>query len=337
MADYRSRQCGEVALAQSVGKVQKIALEEHFLAPGFEEYWRKTVEDVDPSLYGAVRERLRDFGEMRLSAMDRAGIARSVLALAGPGVQAERDTATAVRKAIAANDWLAAEIGKNPNRYSGFAHIALQDPAAAANELERCITQLGFVGCMINGHTNGQYLDDPALFPFWERAEALGTVVYLHPADPVSPFAVLDGYKGLKRATWEWTLETGSHALRLVFGGLFDRFPKATLALGHLGETLPYLLWRFDSRAKLYGVKLKRRPSDYIKQNMVVTLSGMFSAEPLHCAIAALGADRVMFSADYPFESSEEAGHFMDTVPLDGELRERIANGNAAALLKLPV
>ncbi len=316
--------------------VRKIALEEHFLAPGFDEYWLKTVEDVDPKLYGQVLARLKDFGELRLEAMDKAGIERSVLALAGPGVQAEPDIAKATRKAIEANDFLAGEIAKNPSRYSGFAHIALQDPAAAANELERCVKQLGFAGCMINGHTNGQYLDDPKLYPFWERAEALGTIVYLHPADPVSPFTALNGTKGLKRATWEWTLETGSHALRLVFGGLFDRFPKATLALGHLGETLPYLLWRFDSRAKLYGVKLQRQPSDYIRQNMVVTLSGMFSAEPLNCAIAALGADRVMFSADYPFESAEEAGHFMDTVPLADKLRQDIAYANAKTLLRLP-
>lgn len=316
--------------------VRKIALEEHFLAPGFEEYWLKTVEDVDPKLYGQVLSRLKDFGELRLAAMDKAGIERSVLSLAGPGVQAERDVGKATRKAIEANDFLAGEIAKNPVRYSGLAHIALQDPVAAANELERCVKQLGFAGCMINGHTNGQYLDDPSLSPFWERAEALGTIVYLHPADPVSPFAVLDGYKGLKRATWEWTLETGSHALRMVFGGLFDRFPKATLALGHLGETLPYLLWRFDSRARLYGIKLKRQPSDYIRENMVVTLSGMFSAEPLNCAIAALGAGRVMFSADYPFESAEEAGHFMDTVPLDEKLREQIAFSNARKILRLP-
>ena len=157
---------------------------------------------------------------------------------------------------------------------------------------------------MINGHTNGQYLDDPSLYPFWERAEALGAVIYLHPTDPV-PAPVLDGHKGLRRATWEWSFETGSHALRLVFGGIFDRFPRARLALGHLGETLPFLLWRFDSRAKLYGVKLAKPPSDYIKDNIVVTTSGMCSAEPLNCTIAALGHDRVMFAADYPFESAK--------------------------------
>jgi len=315
--------------------VRKIALEEHFLCSGFEDYWKTTVGDVDPAVLGAVAARLSDFGEQRLSAMDRAGIARSVLSLSGPGVQIERDTATAQGKAREANDALAHEIAKRPDRYSAFAHLPMQDTKAAADELERCMTQLKFCGAMINGHTNGQYLDDPSLFPFWERAEALGALIYLHPADPPAPLAALEGHRGLKRATWEWGVETGSHALRLVFAGLFDRFPAARLALGHLGETLPFLLWRFDSRAKLYGVKLARRPSDYIRDNIVVTTSGMFSAEPLDCTIAALGADRVMFSADYPFESIDEASTFMDTVPLDERVRADICFNNAARILRL--
>jgi 2,3-dihydroxybenzoate decarboxylase len=191
---------------------------------------------------------------------------------------------------------------------------------------------------MINGHTNGKYLDDRALDPFWERAQALDALIYLHPADPVTPAPVLDGYKGLRRATWEWTFETGSHALRIVFGGVFDRFPRARLALGHLGETLPFLLWRFDSRTgpDFYAVKLARRPSQYVKENIVVATSGMCSAEPLSCTINALGHDRVIFAADYPFEKVEEAGHFIDNVPLDAGVRNAICFGNAASLLKLP-
>jgi 2,3-dihydroxybenzoate decarboxylase len=322
---------GESALAVP----GKIALEEHFLCSGFEDYWKTTVGDVDPAILKQVVARLSDFGEQRLAAMDRAGITRAILSVSGPGVQVERDAATAIRKARAGNDELAREIQKRPDRYLGFAHLPMQDAAAAADELERCRTELKFCGAMINGHTNGQYLDDPALFPFWERAEALGALIYLHPADPVAPMPVLSGHKGLKRATWEWGVETGSHALRLVFGGLFDRFPRAQLALGHLGETLPFLLWRFDSRAKLYGVKLNKRPSDYIRDNIVVTTSGMFSAEPLHCTIAALGADRVMFSADYPFESIDEAGTFMDTVPLGDEVRADICFRNAERILGL--
>jgi 2,3-dihydroxybenzoate decarboxylase len=315
--------------------VKKIALEEHFLDPGTVDYWRPTMVDVAPPKVAQLFDCLTDFGDRRLQTMDRAGIARAVLAISGPGVQVERDAATAVRKARASNDFLAGEVQKRPDRYSGFGHLAMQDPKAAADELERCMRELKLSGAMINGHTNGQYLDDPALYPFWERAEALGALIYLHPADPVAPLPVLAGHKILSRPMWGWGVETGSHALRMVVSGLFERFPKAKLAIGHLGETLPYLLWRFDSRAKMYGWKLPKPPSQYIKDNIWVTLSGMFSAEPLTCAISAMGRERVMFSADHPFEDAQEAGHFMDTVPLEESLRADIAYNNAARLLGL--
>jgi len=316
--------------------VRKIALEEHFLAPGYEGYWRATVGNVDPKHAASLLARLTDFGEIRLRAMDEAGIARSVLSIAGPGVQSERDVAAAIRNAREANDFLAREISKRPDRYSGFAHLAMQDARAAADELERCMRELKFCGAMINGHTHGQYLDHPSLHPFWERAEALGAPIYIHPTDPITPSPALEGVAGLRRATWEWGFETGSHALRLVFGGLFDHFPRAKVMLGHLGETLPFLLWRFDSRAKLYNVKLAKQPSDYIKQNIAVTTSGMCSTEPLNCALATLGHDRVMFAADYPFESAQEAGEFLDHAPLAEPLRQDIASGNAARYLGLP-
>src|SRR5712671_7465656 len=241
--------------------IKKIALEEHFLSPGFEEYWKGTAGEITPDVFRQAVARLGEFGDLRIAQMDRDGIERAVLSIAGPGVQIERDTAIAVHRARESNDFLAGEIKKRPDRYSGFAHLPMQDAKAAAGELERAVRELGFVGAMINGHTNGQYLDHPSLYPFWERAQALGAAIYLHPVDPVAPSHALDGHTGLRRATWEWGFETGSHALRLVFGGLFDRFPRAKLVLGHLGETLPYLLWRFDSRAKLYGVKLAKPPS----------------------------------------------------------------------------
>jgi 2,3-dihydroxybenzoate decarboxylase len=317
--------------------VKKIALEEHFLCPDFVEYWNPTVAEMPAQKREHLLARLIDFGETRLAAMDRAGIARAVLALAGPGVQAERDTAKAIRNACAANDFLAAEIEKRQDRYSGFAHLPMQDAKSAADELERCVRELKFCGAMINGHTNGQYLDHPSLAPFWERAEALDTLIYLHPTDPVTLAPVLQGHPGMRRATWEWTFETGSHALRLIFGGVFDRFPRARLALGHLGETLPFLLWRFDSRAgpDFYNVPLKKPPSHYIKENIVVTTSGMCSAEPLNCTIAVLCADRVMFAADYPFEKAEEAGHWLDGEKLDEKVRADIAFNNAAMHLRL--
>ena len=315
--------------------VRKIALEEHFLCPGFETYWATTVGDISPDALRRITARLSDFGDGRLEAMARAGVTRAVLSLAGPGVQSEPDTATAVRMAAVANDHLAREIQRCPDRYAGFGHLAMQDARAAADELERCVRDLGFCGAMINGHTRGRYLDHPALTPFWERVAALNAPIYIPPADPVTPSPVLDGYPALRRATWEWGFETGSHVLRLVFGGIFARFPDATVILGHLGETLPYLLWRFDSRAQLYGVKLPHKPSSYIKSNILVTTSGMLSAEPLNCAIAALGHDRVMFSGDYPFESIEEAGHFMDQVALPDDVRADIAFNNASRILDL--
>jgi len=321
--------------------MKKIALEEHFLSPGFEDYWQTTAGDIDPAIYRQAVARLSDFGDMRLEVMDRGGIERAVLAISGPGVQIERDTAIAVRKAKDSNDFLAREIQKAPHRYSGFAHLALQDAEAAADELERTMRDLGFLGAMINGHTNGQYLDHPSLHPFWERAQALGALIYLHPTDPVAAMPVLEGTKGLKRAGWEWGVETGSHALRLIYSGHFDRFPRTTLALGHLGETLPYLMGRFDSRAKfygvkLYGVKLARKPSDYIRDNIVVTISGMFSAEPLACAMRALGHERIMFATDYPFEPLDEAAEFVDHAALADDVRADICFNNAKRLLRLP-
>lgn len=316
--------------------VAKIALEEHFLCPGLEDYWNSTVEDVPPEVRTRLLARLSDFGDMRLETMDKAGIARAVLSISGPGVQVERDTQTAIRKAREANDFLTREVEKRPNRYAGLGHLPMQDAAAAADELERCMRELKFCGAMINGHTNGQYLDHPSLHPFWERAQALGAPIYLHPADPVATSPALAGHKALRRATWEWGVETGSHALRLVFSGLFDRFPQAQLVLGHLGETLPFLLWRFDSRAKLYGVKLAKSPSAYIRSNIVVTTSGMCAAEPLNCTINALGPDRVMFAVDYPFESAEEAAHFIDGAALDAQVRSDICFNNAARYFRLP-
>jgi 2,3-dihydroxybenzoate decarboxylase len=316
---------------------RKIAVEEHCLTPGFEDYWAPTVVDLPATRRDEFYRRLTDFGEMRLLAMDKAGVERSVISIAGPGVQAERDGKTACKVARASNDFLAREISKRPERYSGFAHLPMQDAAAAADELERCMRELKFCGAMINGHTNGQYLDHSSLTRFWERAEALGALIYLHPADPVSPAPVLDGHKGLRRATWEWTFETGSHALRLVFGGVFDRFPRAKLALGHLGETLPFLLWRFDSRAgpEFYAVKLAKLPSQYVKENIVVATSGMCSADPLACTLSALGHDRIMFAADYPFESLAEAAHFIDTAPIGEAVRNDICFNNAARIMQL--
>jgi len=316
-------------------KFEKIALEEHFMAPGFIDYWRSTVADVPAAAREAILRRLTDFGGERIETMDKAGIARAALSLAGPGVQVEQDRAVAVRNAAQANDFLAVEAQKRPDRYFGLAHLSMQAPEAAARELERCVNELAFKGAMINGQTHGRYLDDPIYDVFWERAQALGAPIYIHPADPVRQPDSFASYKVLTRATWGWTVETASHALRLIFGGVFDRFPRALVILGHMGETLPFLLWRLDSRTKLYDAKLARQPSDYIRENIAVTISGVYSREPFECALQALGRERVMFAADYPFESSQTAASFIDEVETDEATRAAVCAGNARRIFRL--
>jgi 2,3-dihydroxybenzoate decarboxylase len=317
--------------------VKKIALEEHFWTEGFPHTGRLGADLFQPWFLRTIDQGFADFSTLRLAAMNEAGIDIAVLSLVSPGVQTERDHAKAVSEAKRANDVLAAEIDKHPTRYAGFAHLPMQEPDAAAAELERCVRQLGFKGALINGHTNGVYLDDPRYLPFWERVAALAVPIYLHPVHmPVRP-SVLADYPGLAASMWGWTAETGGHALRLVLSGLFDRFPDLRIILGHMGETLPYVLWRLDSRYKIYRPKvaLERMPSEYIRRNFFATTAGACQGEALVCAIAALGADRIMFSVDYPLEDSMEAARFIEGAPISEEEREMICWRNAARLLGL--
>jgi len=196
--------------------VKKIALEEHFLDPATEPYWRPTMVDVAPAKTAQLYAALTDFGEQRLKMMEQHGIARAILAIAGPGVQVERDATTAVRAARASNDFLAKEIQKRPDRYSGFAHLAMQDAKAAADELERCVRDLKFCGAMINGHTNGKYLDDRSYDPFWERAAALDAPVYVHPADPVAALPNVYGTHHIGASTDQAQDAIAAETVRIV-------------------------------------------------------------------------------------------------------------------------
>ncbi len=315
--------------------LRKIALEEHFLSPGLIEYWTPTVAEINRRDANTLFRRLTDLGDARFQEMTRAGIERAVLSIAGPGVQGERVIATAVRKASEANDFLAREIRKRPQGLLGFAHLPMQDPAAAAAEFERAIHDLEFCGALIHGHSQGRYLDDPVFDPFWERAEALGAPIYLHHGEPLPPAPALAGYRELRGSSWESTFETGSHVLRLVFGGVFDRYPKARLIVGRLGETLPYLLSGLDARAQRDGGNLGKLPSDYFRENIFVTTAGLLAAAPLYCAVTALGASQVMFATGYPYEPMIDAGRFLDTVRLDEGLRADIAFRNAERVLAL--
>lgn len=320
--------------------MKKIALEEHFITPALTGYLEDTFQNINRELAERAVPRLLDLGANRLDAMDQCGLDLAILSIAGPGVQIEPDAILATRLAREANEFLAEEIVKQPQRYGGLAHLAMQDPSQAADELERCITELGFQGAMINGQTLGVYLDADRNEPFWERAAALKAPVYIHPGNPETKPENYLGHDGLWGPFWGWGVETATHALRLILAGVFDRHPDAQVILGHMGETLPFMLSRFDSRLPIsYHPEpaLKRDPSYYLRHNITCTTSGVFDDVPLRCAMDALGEDNVMFSIDYPFENEKIATTWIDSAALSEEQRAKIYHGNAQrVLLNLP-
>lgn len=318
-------------------RIRKIALEEHFSAPGFDRYSKVFTTLMDSSTQAALAARLADFHDERIAEMDAAGIDVAVLSQTGPGVQAERDHSLAIRYAQENNDFLARRIERNPSRLAGFACLPMQSPRVAADELTRAVTELGFKGALVNGHTNGVYYDDPVYDEFWDRMQALDVPLYLHPTDPSTVPAAYAGHPELTGAVWGWGVETATHALRLLFGGVFDRFPRLKLILGHMGEGLPMLRWRFDSRFAVYshGIRLQHPPSAYFGRNIVITTSGVCSPAALQCAIAEMGEEAVMFSVDYPYESTATAADFIERAPLSEEVRALVCHGNAERLLRL--
>jgi len=319
--------------------MRTIGLEEHFVTPELAGYGAGTATIAQPHVWAAASRRLLDLTGERLAGMDAAGLDLQVLSLNSPGIQAEPEPAIAVTRAAAVNDLLAGLIAEHPTRFAGFAALPLQDPQAAAKELERAVTQLGMKGALVNAHTQGRYLDDPALRVVWEYAQGLDVPLYLHPANGVDSAHVLAGHPELIGPMWSWGTDTASHALRLIFGGVFDDFPEAKLLLGHMGEGLPYVLWRLDSRWDFHnhhGIELARgNPSAYLRHNLYITTSGVCSAPPLRCALDALGAEHVLFGTDYPFEDMATATAFLATAPISDAERAAVAHGNAERLLRL--
>jgi predicted TIM-barrel fold metal-dependent hydrolase len=321
-----------------------IALEEHFITPREE-------HDLPPGAQrGNDREKLLgfdvvaallDLGETRLAAMDAAGIDVQVLSHNQPGCQA-LDAATAVPAAREVNDLLSEAIKAHPDRFAGLAALPTADPAAAVKELDRAVTRLGFKGAMINGHTRGAFLDDRRFWGIFECAQALGVPIYLHPSKPHPAVmqAYFDRYPELALAAWGFGIDTGAHFLRLVFAGVFDAFPRLTFILGHLGEGLPYYLWRIDNRNNWmkapHKYAARKRVADYMRANVHLTTSGHYSTPALLDAIAEFGVDRVMFSVDYPFEDFSDAAQWFDNAPLSETDRRRIGRSNALKLFKLP-
>jgi 2,3-dihydroxybenzoate decarboxylase len=283
------------------------------------------------------QRKLVDFTEYRLPDMDRNGVDMQVLSLNSPGIQVQPDPDIAVADARLANDFLADVITEHPQRFAGLAAVPLQDPPGAAAELRRAVG-LGLRGALVNDHTLGHYLDEPQYAPFWETLQDLDVPLYIHPnAVPADTWKVTEGYPALETAMWSWAPRTGGHAMRLILGGVFDRYPDARVILGHMGEFLPFQLSRIDSRFQVLDFEhpLERLPSQYFGTNIAITTTGVFSHAALIAAIGEVGVDNVMFSIDYPFESTEAAVQFIRTAPLAPADQERVAHVNAERILRL--
>jgi uncharacterized protein len=288
-----------------------------------------------------VLEKLRDLGEPRIADMDANGIDLQVISLQAPGVQM-LDAATAVPLARETNDVLAEAVRRRPDRLAGFATVPTADPEAGAAELERCVRDLGFKGAFVGGLSQGRFLDDQFFWPLLERAEALGVPIYLHPAPP--PAQIAECYYGglapqvsgvLATSGWGWHIETGLHALRFILAGVFDRFPRLQVVIGHMGEAIPFMLWRTESTLSQAVTGLQRSVSEYVRENLWITTSGFFTFPPLLNLLLTVGVDRVIFSVDYPFASNQAGRAFLDSLELSQPDLDKIAHGNVERLLNV--
>jgi 2,3-dihydroxybenzoate decarboxylase len=319
-----------------------VILEEHFAIPA-------TLGDSQQfgaHVWTELRHRLTDFQDQRLRLMDESGVAIMILSLNAPAVQAIYDVPQAIKVAREANDVLAAEVAKRPDRFAALAALPMQDPEAAARELERCVEEHGFVGALVNGFSQvGRadttvYYDLPQYLPFWATVESLDVPFYLHPRNPLpGTIAAYEGHNWLLGPNWAFGAETAIHALRLIGSGLFDRHKRLAIVIGHLGEGLTFSLWRIDNRnawmQEPHHYAATKPVVDYFRANFHVTTSGNFSTPALMNAIAEIGVERVMFSADYPFEDISHAADWFAAVPLSGGDRRRIGRTNAVKLFRL--
>ncbi len=317
----------------------KIAVEEHFTAPGLEELISRI--GWEPADWARVESRLQDV-EFRLAEMDRLGIERALLSLGAFGVQEIPERSRAIELASRANEALAGIVADHPARFGGFAALPMQDPLAAAAELERCVTEYGFKGALVNGFSDvdgggALYYDDARFDPLWERLVALDVPFYLHPRNPhASQRLIYEGRPELLGPTWAFAVETGTHALRLITSGLFDRHPDLTLIIGHQGEFLPFALPRLAQRmSHLKHVRLEKSPTEYLRENFYITTSGNSHTASLIGLLLEVGADRLLFAADYPFEEMADGATWFDSVPISEPDREKIGRMNAVRLFGL--
>ena len=317
----------------------KVILEEHFAV-------QATLNDprtFAPQVWERLGPQLLDIEKLRLPEMDRNGIEWMILSLNAPAVQAIWDVKRAVAVAREANDHLAAEVAKHPDRFVGVAALAMQDPEEAAKELRRCVRELGFKGALVNGFSQvgeentAVYYDLPQYRPFWAVVEELDVPFYLHPRNPLPSWApIYQGHGWLLNANWGFAAETAVHALRLIGSGLFDAHPRLEIIIGHLGEGIPANLWRLDHRnewmKKRHAYAAKKWVADYMRANFWLTTSGNFATAALGMCMTEMGVDRVMFSTDYPFEDIAQSVEWFDNVAISEADRLKIGRTNALKL-----
>lgn len=325
----------------------KIAFEEHITTAENNRLWDSEGEaSRNGKHYMDYVEKHLMEPELRLELMDQFGIEKMILSLTSPGAQSILDTQKATDFAKHTNDLMAEISAKHP-RFMGFATVALQNPAAAADELERAITQLNMKGVLINGYTNigdeniAQYLDEPPIWEFWDRVHKLNIPVFLHPREPLpTQRRIYENYSSLIGSAWGFGHETATHAVRLMLSGLFDKYPQLKIILGHLGEGLPFLLPRLKARLhkQREGEGLgqaKKTVDHYFNHNFYVLTSGHFHLKALRDTISEIGVDRVMFSIDSPYEDIEEGATWFDNVDISEDERKKIGRENAIRLFKL--
>ena len=321
-----------------------IAIEEHFITPlyrekvGTNEFRNFYLKSRGEQLGHDIVEQNSDLGAGRLAHMDAAGVDVQVLSFGSPGPQAFA-AEVAIPMARDANDRLYQAIQRNPARFAGFAALPTADPEAAAQELERCVSKLGFKGAMIHGHTRGSFLDERKYWTIFERAQALGVPIYLHPTlpHPDAVKAYFEGYEELARAGWGFAVDTSCHFLRIVFAGVFDAYPRLRIILGHLGEGLPFAMHRLNDHTWRSAARrgLKKTPLQYIRENLLVTTSGNWYEPAFLCTLLALGADSILFAIDWPYEANKTGIEFLRKISISDGDRQKIAHLNAERLLGL--
>ncbi len=321
----------------------KIAFEEHFAIP-------ETLEETrsfagDSGQWDDFCRQILDLGDERLQHMDKSGIELAILSLNSPGIQGILDAEEAMQVARKANDTMAAAVSAHPDRYAATAALPMHDPDSASEELTRCVKELGFKGIMVNGFQqvdrpeNVKYYDLPEYRPFWETVSELDVPFYLHPRMQIPSRApIYEGHPWLMSSPWGFAVETSTHSLRLCGSGLFDDFPNLRICIGHLGENIPFGLWRIDARMAFSarGYRGKRPLGDYFRENFHITTSGNFNDAAFRCTLEMLNNDQVYFSSDYPFEKMEDASDWYDATDVISDAqRLKLGRTNAINLFKL--